>query len=204
MSRVSDFAQKKIENFRHTHFAVKAGGMTEIMEHAQHVDATFFGTPLGDMLIGATYHGVPLKVIGYDSLEKWLNLVFQLLQLAHPYVMTDALLDAARNCLRTVKGAGLNTPGCFKSLFHERNLTNLGNAVVAWKSDARTILADGSAQLAIRAFPGILMYYDQSNITRTFLDADEADAQVQRAVFTKLRTERFAPRTPQPGLNGRS
>ena len=96
VSRVSEFAQDKIENYRHTHFAVKAGGMTEIMEHAQHVDATFFGTPLGDMLIGATYHGVPLKVIGYDSLEKWLNLVFQLLQLAHPYVMTDALLDAAR------------------------------------------------------------------------------------------------------------
>jgi hypothetical protein len=159
---------------------------------------------LGDQLIGATYHGVPLKVIGYDSLEKWLNLVFQLLQLAHPYIMTDALLDAVRNCLRTVKGAGLNSPDCFKSAFHERNLTNFENAVAAWKSDARTILADGSAQLAIRAFPGILMYYDQSNITRTFLDADEADAQVQRAVFTKLRTERFAPRTPQPGLNGRS
>jgi len=30
--------------------------------------------------------------------------------------------------------------------------------------------------LAIQAFPDILMYYDQSNSTRTFLDADEADA----------------------------
>jgi hypothetical protein len=90
--------------------------------------------------------------------------------------MTDALLDAVRNCLRTVNGAGLNSPGCFKSAFHERNLTNFGNAVAAWKSDARTVLADGSAQLAIRAFPDILMYYDQSNSTRTFLEADDADA----------------------------
>jgi hypothetical protein len=45
VSRVSDFAQKKIENFRHTHFAVKAGGTTEIMEHAQHVDTTFSAHP---------------------------------------------------------------------------------------------------------------------------------------------------------------
>jgi hypothetical protein len=45
--------------------------------------------------------------------------------------MTDKLLDAIRNCLTAVKGAGLNPPSCFKSAFHERNLTNFGNAVAA-------------------------------------------------------------------------
>jgi hypothetical protein len=43
------------------------------MEHAQHVNPSFFGTSLGDQLIGADYHGTPLKVIGWDSLEKWLD-----------------------------------------------------------------------------------------------------------------------------------
>jgi hypothetical protein len=48
------------------------------------------------------------------------------------------------------------------------------------------------------------MYYDQGNMSRTFQNADEADAQVQRAVYTRLRTERVkaerGPRTPQPDL----
>ena len=204
VSHVAVFAQDQIENYRHTRFAVKAGGITEIMEHAQHVNPSFFGTSLGDQLIGADYHGTPLKVIGWDSLEKWLDLVFELLQLAHPAVMTDNLIHAARNCLRTIKGAGWNTPGCFKSLFHEKNLSNFGRAVTAWKSDVRTILADGNAQLTIRDFPDVMMYYDQANMSRTFQNADEADAQVQRALYTRLRTERVkperGPRTPQPDL----
>ena len=62
---------------------------------------------MGDQLIGATYHGEPLEVIGYDGMEKWLDLVFELLQIAHSYTMTDNLLDAVRNCLRAAKGAGL-------------------------------------------------------------------------------------------------
>jgi hypothetical protein len=34
VSQVAAFAQKKIENFRYTHFAIKARGTTDILEYA--------------------------------------------------------------------------------------------------------------------------------------------------------------------------
>ena len=93
--------------------------------------------------------------MGYDGLEKYMDLVFTLLRIVHPYIMADALPEAVRNYLKAVKGANMNPPSCLKASLHERNLSNFGNAVVAWKSEARTILSDANSQLDIRAFPNI-------------------------------------------------
>ena len=100
----------------------------------------------------------------------------------------------------SVKGAITNPAYTMKAAFHERNLMDFGNAVATWKNEVRTILSDGSKMLDFQAFPDLLMYYDQFNTTGTFANADEADAQVQRDVFNKLRTQKFILTTPPPGM----